>query len=191
LKPDHENIELIKAGSTQALALIYDQYSPQLYTKILSMVKDVEIAKELLQDVFLKIWNNRERIDTGQAFKSWMYTIAVNMVYDYYRKLSRDTKMQQDLLQHFAELYYTTDNDFIDGRRDILDKALAELPPQRLAVFKMCKIEGVSYQEAAEKLGISPSTVSNHLVKATKTVKEYIFNSKELLILLISYHFGR
>lgn len=191
MKSEDRNIILLKSGNSQALTLVYDQYSPHLYAKILSMVKDADIAQELLQDVFLKVWHNRERIDPSQSFQAWIFTIAVNIVYDYYRKLSRDTKIQQEMMQNFTAMYYANDDYIIDERRDLLNKALVKLPPQRLLVFKMCKIEGLSYQEVAEKLNISTSTVSNHLVKATKAIKDHIFNSPEILLLLISYRFGK
>ncbi|MDT3401949.1 RNA polymerase sigma factor [Mucilaginibacter terrae] len=193
MEAGHEHIiTLLKQGDTQAFGLVYDQYSSPLLAKILRMVKDTDSAEELLQDVFLKVWNNRERIDPSQSFKSWIYAIAINVVYDYYRKLSRDARLQQELINHFAEIYNSDSDDelIFEKRREILDKALAQLPPQRLAVFRLCRLEGKSYQEAAEELGISSSTVSNHLVQATKTVKEFIFNSKSLLLLIISWVFN-
>lgn len=191
MEAGHElTIISLKQGDAQAFGRVYDQYSAMLLAKILRMVKDTDAAEELLQDVFLKVWNNREKIDAAQPFKPWIYAIAVNTVYDYYRKLSRDARLQQELIYHFAELYKNTDDNFVfEQRQELLDKALQQLPPQRLAIFKLCRIDGKSYQEAAQELGISPSTVSNQLVQATKTIKEYIFNSKLLLLLLISWVF--
>ncbi|MVN90626.1 sigma-70 family RNA polymerase sigma factor [Mucilaginibacter sp. HME9299] len=159
-----------------------------LLAKILRMVKDTSAAEELLQDVFLKVWSNKEKIDSNQSFKPWLYAIAINGVYDYYRKLSRDTRLQEEMINRFEEFYNSAEDDSIfEKRRELLDQALQKLPSQRLAVFKLCRIEGKSYQEAALELGISASTVSNQLVQATKTIKEYIFNSKTLMFLLISW----
>ncbi len=187
----HEHIIVaLTQGDTRALGQVYDLYSAALLSKILRMVKDTDAAEEILQDVFLKVWNNRERINVDQSFKSWIYAIAINTIYDYYRKLSRDARLQQELINHFADLYQSTDDDFIyEQRRELLEQALQQLPPQRLAVFKLCKLEGKSYQEAAQELGISPSTVSNQLVQATKFLKNYIFNSKLLAILILSWIF--
>ncbi|MCJ8208987.1 sigma-70 family RNA polymerase sigma factor [Mucilaginibacter sp. RS28] len=184
------NITLLKQGDKTAFAHVYDLYSAMIFSKLMRMVKDRMVAEEILQEVFLKVWERREKIDPSQSLKSWIYAIAINLVYDYYRKLSRDHKMQQVLLDQFADLYYANNDDGIfEERKKLLDEALAQLPPQRFAVFKLCRLEGKSYQQAAEELGISPSTVSNQLVQATKTLKEYIFNSKTLLILIISWFF--
>lgn len=184
------HIALLRQGNTEAFGAIYDLYSGAIFSKLLRMVKDRMVAEELLQEVFLKVWENREKIDPGQSLKSWIYAIAINLVYDYYRKVSRDNKLQQVMLDQFADLYYAnTDDSLFEERRKLLDEALTTLPPQRLAVFKLCRIEGKSYQQAADELGISPSTVSNQLVQATKTLKEYIFNSKPLLVLIISWFF--
>lgn len=180
----------LKQGDTQALGQVYDLYSSALLSKMLRMVKDTDVAEELLQDVFLKVWNSREKIDIERSFKSWIYAIAINTVYDHYRKLSRDARLQQELINQFSEIYQSADDDFIyEQRRELLEKALHEMPPQRLAVFKLCKLQGKSYQEAALELSISPSTVSNQLVQATKFLKNYIFNSKPLTILILSWIF--
>ncbi|WP_295772290.1 RNA polymerase sigma-70 factor [uncultured Mucilaginibacter sp.] len=191
MEAGHEQIiRLLKEGDTAAFGQVYDQYSGMLLAKILRMVKDTSAAEELLQDVFLKVWSNREKIDANQSFKPWLYAIAINGVYDYYRKLSRDARLQEEMINRFEEFYNSADDDGIfEKRRELLDQALQKLPPQRLAVFKLCRIEGKSYQEAALELGISASTVSNQLVQATKTIKEYIFNSKTLMFLLISWVF--
>lgn len=180
----------LKQGDTQALGQVYDLYSSALLSKMLRMVKDTDVAEELLQDVFLKVWNSREKIDIERSFKSWIYAIAINTVYDHYRKLSRDARLQRELINQFREIYQSADDDFIyEQRRELLEKALHEMPPQRLAVFKLCKLQGKSYQEAALELSISPSTVSNQLVQATKFLKNYIFNSKPLTILILSWIF--
>lgn len=180
----------LKQGDTQALGQVYDLYSSALLSKMLRMVKDTDVAEELLQDVFLKVWNSREKIDIERSFKSWIYAIAINTVYDHYRKLSRDARLQRELINQFSEIYQSADDDFIyEQRRELLEKALHEMPPQRLAVFKLCKLQGKSYQEAALELSISPSTVSNQLVQATKFLKNYIFNSKPLTILILSWIF--
>ncbi|UEG52165.1 RNA polymerase sigma-70 factor [Mucilaginibacter daejeonensis] len=193
MEAGHEHIILLKQGDVQAFGQVYDRYSAPLLAKILSMVKDDGAAEELLQDVFLKVWNNREKIDLERSFRSWLYAIAVNVVYDHYRKLSRDARMQQEMIGHFADIYNSDVNDdqIFEKRRQLLNEALEKLPPQRLAIFKLCRLQGKSYQEAAQELGISASTVSNQLVQATRSVKEYIFNSKTLTLLLISWVLNR
>lgn len=152
------------------------------------MVKSPEIVDELLQDVFLKVWLNRADIDLSKSFTGWIFTVAQNVIYAYYRKLALDVKMQKHLLETFAEFYDQTE-DYIFNKEKIslLNEAIAKLPAQRKEIFKLCKIEGKSYQEAADILSLSASTVSNQLVSATKYIKRYVFfHSQEFILFCIA-----
>ena len=178
----------LKNGQRSGFDFIYKKYSKLLLPRIQRMVKVPEIADELLQDVFLKVWTKRAEINTDKSFKGWIFTIAHTTIFTYYRRLALDKKMQQHLLQVFVEFYdQTEDYIFHKERVQLLDTAVEQLPPQRREVFRLCKIEGKSYQEAAEILSICPSTVSNQLVSATKSVKNYVFfHSQEFLVFCIA-----
>jgi len=191
---DHEelqNLDGLKNGQRSAFDFVYKKYSKSLLSRMQRMVKSPEIADELLQDVFLKVWTNRADIDLDKSFKGWIFTIAQTTVFTYYRKLALDKKMQQHVLEVFVEFYEQTEEYIFNKERmQLLNSAVDQLPPQRKEIFRLCKIEGKSYQEAAELLSISPSTVSNQLVSATKSVKRYVFfHSQEFLIFCIAAYF--
>jgi len=191
---DHEelqNLYRLKNGQRSAFDFVYKKYSKSLLSRMQRMVKSPEIADELLQDVFLKVWTNRADIDLDKSFKGWIFTIAQTTVFTYYRKLALDKKMQQHVLEVFVEFYEQTEEYIFNKERmQLLNSAVDQLPPQRKEIFRLCKIEGKSYQEAAELLSISPSTVSNQLVSATKSVKRYVFfHSQEFLIFCIAAYF--
>ena len=173
-----------------AFAFFYEKYSPALHQKLNKMVKIAEIADELLQDVFLKVWIKKDTIDIERPFKAWLYTIAQNTVYDYYRKLAQDKKMQDHLIHTFATFYNQTEDYIYDKERTaVLNEAIDQLPPQRREIFRLCKLEEKSYKEVAEQLNISVSTVSNQLVHATKAVKDHVFfHSKEFLVFAIALY---
>jgi len=180
-------LEYLKNSRREGFDFIYSRYSRLLLPKIQRMVKNNEVADELLQDIFLKVWINRNDIDLSKSFKGWIFTIAQNTVYGYYRKLALDIKMQKYLIETFAEFYnQTEDYIFNKERYALLNLAIDKLPAQRKEIFKLCRLEGKTYQEAAEILAISPSTVSNQLVNATKYVKRYVFfHSQEFIMLCI------
>lgn len=154
------------------------------------MVKIPAIADELLQDVFLKVWLKKDTINLEKSFKPWLYTIAQNTVYDYYRKLAQDKKMQDHLIHTFATFYNQTEDYIYNKERTaVLNEAIEQLPPQRREIFRLCKLEEKSYKEVAEQLNISVSTVSNQLVHATKAVKDHVFfHSKEFLVFAIALY---
>ncbi|MEJ2884093.1 RNA polymerase sigma factor [Pedobacter sp. GR22-6] len=183
-------LSLLKNGERRAFDAIYQHYSHPIYARILAMTKLPELADELLQDIFLKVWEMHDRIDESLSFQAWIYKIAEHTVYDHYRKMARDAKMREHLLRNFAELYYHTEDYILNKERiNLLEKALQRLPAQRQLIFKLCRIEGKSYEEAAAILNISTSTVSNQLVKATKSIKDFVFfNSREFLIFMIAFY---
>jgi len=178
----------LKNGQRSGFDFIYKKYSILLLPRIQRMVKAPEIVDELMQDVFLKVWTRRDEIDLEKSFKGWIFTIAHTTVFTYYRRLALDKKMQQHLLEVFVEFYdQTEDYIFHKERLQLLNSAVDQLPPQRREIFRLCKMEGKSYQEAAELLSISPSTVSNQLVSATKSIKNYVFfHSQEFLVFCIA-----
>ena len=178
-------LELLK-GSEQAFEKIYKIYSGRLYGSLLKLVKSESEAQEILQDVFLKIWDNRQNIDVEKSFRSYLFKIAENKVYDFFRKAARDKKKEAELMA-IASSESLPDEDLLlsDENATILQKAIESLPAQRQQVFRLCKLEGKSYKEVSELLGISVSTISDHIVKATKAIRSYFDNEKGLLTLFI------
>lgn len=183
-----KHLEDLKEGRREGFDYIYTRYSKMLLPKMQRMIKNPEIADELLQDVFLKVWLNKSEINITKSFTGWIFTIAQNTIYAYYRKLALDVKMQKHLLETFAEFYDQTEDYILNKERvSLLNDAVEKLPAQRKEIFKLCKIEGKSYQEAADLLSLSSSTVSNQLVSATKYIKRYVFfHSQEFIIFCIA-----
>lgn len=167
-----ELLNLMKSGDQNAFEKIYKAYSLKIYWNILKMVKSEEDANELLQDVFFKVWEKRELIDPEQSFKSYLFQISKFTVYNFIRKKNLDKKLKDYLSRESTELYTHIDESIAYKQSDEFIKDLIEqLPPQRKQVYKLCKIEGKSYEEAGKILGISSSTISDHIVKATKFIK--------------------
>jgi RNA polymerase sigma-70 factor (family 1) len=183
LATDRELLQKIAAGDQHAFTTLYRNYSSRLFAKINHLVADEEITKELLQDVFLKLWAQRENLDPDKSIKSFLFTIAVNLVYDHFRKLSKNKKYAQGVLQTAVD-YYTHTEEGINSKESLklIHQAIDQLPPQRKQIFMLCKIDGKSYDQVAEQLSISPSTVRDHIVKGNKIVREYLLKNPDLVI---------
>ncbi|WP_316751497.1 RNA polymerase sigma factor [Pedobacter gandavensis] len=176
----------LKSGEESAFGKLYAHYSEMIYGRLLRLLKDPDMADEIIQELFLKVWEKRTQVNPLQSFKSYLYTIAENLVYDHFRKVARDRKLQEKFRQITTELYTHTEEDLlIKESMESINKAISTLPPQRQTAFVLCKMEGKSYEEAAEIMGISISTVSNHLVKANITIRAYLSKSEDLLPALL------
>ena len=177
---EKELLLLLLNGSEQAFEKIYKLYSNRLYGNLLKLVKSEAEAQEILQDVFLKVWHNRQSIDIEKSFRSYLFKIAENKVYDFFRKVARDKKREARLISLGTNEYVPVDELLqSDKKSAVLQKAIDSLPPQRQQVFRLCKLEGRSYKEVSELLGISLSTISDHIVKATKSIRDYFENNEE------------
>ncbi|MHA4894371.1 RNA polymerase sigma factor [Pedobacter sp. PWIIR3] len=175
----------LKSGSNTAFKFFYDRYSPQLYKKLLKMVHIQEIAEELLQDLFYKLWEKRESIDEEQSFQGYLYRISEHMVYDHYRKATRQARLAREVAQQSTELHSPIE-DFIDGKdaRRQIAEAISRLPDMQKRVFTLCKIEGKSYEEVSEQLGISKATINTHISRATKTLKAKLTDGNNTALLI-------
>ena len=177
----------LRNGSEQAFSKIYDLYSKPLYRNILYLVKDEDIAQEILQDLFLKLWLKRERIDPEKKWLSYLYESANRMVIDHFRKVAKDQRMINHLILTTVDHVTNAEDKLIDKETHaLLAKAIEHLPPQRKLVFKLCKMEGKSHKEVAELLGISTHTISNQIKAANKSLKEFFLLDNSLAVLFIA-----
>ena len=177
IKQDSSEAELsllLKEGDKNAFAMLYDRYKQPLSANLFKLLKSEELTFDILQDLFLKIWENKSQIDPEKSFRAYLFRIAENMVYDYYRKAARDTKMQINIIQTSSEIYSYIEEDLLIRENSALLRAAVDMmPPQRRQVFTLCKLEGKSYKEIEQILGISPKTINSHLFQASKFLKEH------------------
>jgi len=193
-----DEINLLKemrTGSVVAFNQLYSRYAPILYKRLLRLLKNPESVEEILQDVFLKIWNKRAEIEPEKGFKTFIYRVADNMAIDLFRKIGRDKALQLELWAASISFYLHTEEKIIDKEKaDILRQAIQNLSPKRREIVVLCKLEDKSYKEVAAQMGISVSTVSNQLVAAMKDMKKFIVkNYREddlvnlLFVLLLAF----
>ena len=177
----------VREGDVKAFERIYRSYSPRLYGSIFRIVKSVPVTEELLQDVFQRVWEHRKTIDVNLSFKSYLFTIARNLVYAYFNKASR-----QKLMERYLQAKEMSSSDVFRNQLEekeseqLLEKAIHQLPPQRRLVYTLCKIEGRSYDEVSRTLGISVFTISDHMVKAAKSIKAYYLSRALLYFIFLA-----
>ncbi|WP_285010934.1 RNA polymerase sigma factor [Pedobacter faecalis] len=185
---DFEEKELLirlKAGDKQAFESLYHRYKHRIAANLLRLLKSEELAEEILQDMFVRLWDRRSSINPEQSFRSYLFRVAENKVMDYYRRMARDKRMREKLTAAVSELYSHIEEDIFSKENSrLLQEAIDQLPPQRKQVFILCKMEGKSYKEVAELLSISPSTINDHLYKANLFLKAY-FRSDSGMVKLV------
>ncbi|NGM61772.1 RNA polymerase sigma-70 factor [Sphingobacterium sp. SGG-5] len=163
----------IKEGDHHAFMKVYDLYFHQLNVFIKRYVHSESISQDLTQDVFVKLWEKRAFLDRVSNFNSYIYRMAKNHTLDYLKKVSRLEIMPDDLLKEFkfstneVELFVTEQEYF-----KFLDNYMKTLPEKSRIIFNLCRDQEKSYDEVAEELKISKSTVKHHMVSTMKKLKE-------------------
>jgi RNA polymerase sigma-70 factor (family 1) len=177
-------LQQLQSGDEQAFYTLYHLHSKMLYVDILHIIKDREVAKELLQDLYLKIWERRRELDPERSFKSYLFIVARNIVYDYLRRVALDKKLKIRLMKSVIESY-THSEEAVDFKEstELVMTAIETLPTQRRKIYILCKVEGQSHEEISKELGISISTVNNHMVRANKKVRDYFLRNSDLAII--------
>ena len=184
-------VQQMQAGSEEAFTALYNYYSPRLYVNILRMLHDEEMSEEIVQELFTRIWQKRESIGLTENFAGYIYRIAQNLVHDYFRKIKKDKKLLEKFQLLLSEENYDPIEETVRFHEStaILYEAVNRLPPQQKKVYHLVKEEGYTYKQTAELMGISPQTVREYLIIATRSVKKYVIhylgNEKTLILIII------
>ncbi|MFN8254532.1 MAG: RNA polymerase sigma-70 factor [Bacteroidales bacterium] len=166
-------IHALRKGSVEAFNLCYDLYFSSLCSYANLIVHNHEIAEEIVQEIFVNIWIQKENLPVHTSLKAYLAKSVKNDCLDYLKHLKVKENYAEKYLRDFSEWYEDIFYDLIN--KDIqqsLDKAIEKLPPQCREVFTLSRFEYLSYREISEKLGISVKTVENQIGKALKIVRE-------------------
>lgn len=175
-----ELLSRLVGGDQDAFTLLYHKYSGPLYINVLKLVKDEQVAEELIQDLFARVWQKKSELNITSSFSAYLFRMGQNLVHDFYRKIQRDQRLYNHFKQIATEHYsYIEEALQLKEHELLLQKAMDTLSPQQRNVYRMCKIEGLTYKVTAEQLGISPHTVKEYLGKANQQVKEAMLNNMQ------------
>lgn len=186
---DKQLVELlIKNNSEEAFCELYKRYYKKIRTFCLSFIKIEEAADDIVQDVFTTIWTCRNTLDSEMSFSSFIYTVVRNRTLNFLRQVSQDTKVKSELIRLGHAEKNTIVNNLIEKEyNEILDLAIAQLPPLRQSIYLLSRKDDKTHKEIAEQLKISPYTVQENISAALKHIKKYLSHHTdiEFVILLL------
>ena len=173
LKIDSTLIVGLKKDDHDAFRKLFEQFSLPLYNFSLKYLDSKPAAEDVVQEVFIKIWDKRKELKTDTSFKSYLFTIAMNSIRKQFNKLSRYNEIKHEILLDSVDA-----DDYFDERDDykqLLDKLKAlvdEMPEKRRQVFIKKKFEEKSIKEISVELNISEKTVEYHITQALTFLKK-------------------
>ncbi len=160
------------AGIEEIFSQIYRSYHGRVFLFALKRTGDERYAEDLVQTVFLKIWERQETLRSGRVTEALIFTIARNLIIDRYRKGVLHST-------HLADLQIPVESDArpvdtSDERMAVLNKAINALPTRRREAFLLSRYHGLTYREIADEMSISPKTVESQISMALKTLRKQL-----------------
>jgi RNA polymerase sigma-70 factor (family 1) len=177
--PNEDTLEML-------FAELFREHEQRLYTLALRLTKSDAVAKDIIQEVFLKLWENRDSIHAIQNMEAWLYRLTENRIIDFLRKTAADSRLREAIwkqLQQIADepVQYVAAKEYTE----IIQKAIDQLPPQRKLIYRLNKENGMNYQQIADQLSISRHTVKNQLFNAVQSVRKFISRNVKLLLVFV------
>lgn len=182
---EKEWLVALRNGSEPAFAALYNSHVKTVYAFALGILKSPALAEDTVQEVFIRLWENAGKLNPDLPIRAYLFTLTRNHALNVIRRAGRESRITDEI----ALSAFDTHEDalaFVQRRQTqaFLGEAIAGLPAQRKKIYELCRIDGYSYKQAAEKLDIKDSTVNSQMVKAIRSIKQYLLKNGALLVLI-------
>ena len=189
ISEDYQLIKRLHKDDIFAFNELYRKYSPKVFNFTIKHLEHENDVKDLMQELFVTIWNKRKDINEHLSFNSYIFTISLNLIRKHFRKKVKDrniiNKWAEDTEQYSTETSYLAEYNNLEL---ISNRIIAELPHKRRQVFVLSRQKGLSNKEIAIKLNLKKKTVENHLNLALKYFRKK-YSSRSFLFSLFLIFF--
>lgn len=182
---DQVLIERLRGGDESALTELYNKFWQSLFMSSYNVLKDKELCEDIIQDIFMNIWNNREKLEIHISLKGYMYACARYQVFNQFKKNKDKIHVEffDDLDKRFQ--HSTPETQLMhDELVQQINSIVESLPLKCQLVYKLSREEQLSHKEIAERLDISTKTVENHITKALQVIRLSMGSSASMAMVL-------
>lgn len=172
----HEGKELlmqVASGNEFAFRKLFNLHHHRLGTYIFRITDSMEMAEEVVQDVFLKIWIKREALAQVENFNAYLFVISKNHALNCLRKQAKEWLLKKEW-DNYVDTTVSVEDSEISNYYSLLDEAIDQLPPQQQKIFLLSRHERLKYTEIADRVDLSKETVKKYLQIATHSIKAYM-----------------
>lgn len=181
---ERELLLQVAEGSTIAFQHLFDLYRNKIYSLGMYLTRSEFLAEEIVQDVFMKVWENREQLAGIQYFNAWLRTVAKNTCCNYLRTMALEKLAMNQLAANTATETASSENEVIARQYEqIIDAAIQQLPAQQKKVYLLSRKAFKKQEEIAHELNISVYTVKEYMKLAQRSIRRYLENRTELVVL--------
>jgi RNA polymerase sigma-70 factor (ECF subfamily) len=172
---ESELLRKVAKGDEVAFVAIFDHYQAKVFSISWKLTGVRAAAEDVVQEVFLKLWTQREKLPDVHNFGAWLNAITCNHIFNMLRKVSYEHAFLKEMLAtEFFNSSDTLHQISYDELLSLLHKAIAKLSPQQKKVYQLSRDEGLKYDEIAERMGIGRATVKTHMIEAIRQLKAFL-----------------
>lgn len=168
---DHNLVQLLKKGNVAAFDSLFEEYSQKLFGFALKYFKNETDAEELVQEVFVKVWENRQTLKSELSFKSYLFTIALNNIRQHFNKRATSLRYLESLHNEPEYNNQAINEDNYESSLLRINLIIGQMPVRRREIFIKSKLEGKSSKEISAELNISAGTVDNQVSHALSYIR--------------------
>ncbi|WP_343700422.1 RNA polymerase sigma-70 factor [Chitinophaga sp.] len=170
-----ELLRLLAKSSEQAYTIIYNAYSGNIFHAAMAYAKDMHVAQEIVQLVFITLWEKRTTAGGIDNLENYLFILARNAIFNHFKKTAREIKAKQHFSARQPQAADNTDHRVRMAQYNrLLESAISQLPPQRRTVYRLAREQGLSHEEIARQMKISSQTVKKHMALALQFVRTYL-----------------
>ena len=189
-------LKLASIGDQQAFTELFLLYKHQLYGFALRLTQSPELAQDITQDVFLKLWKDRSNLEQIENFGGYIFKLAQNQAINAFKRMANETLILSKI-KKATDIYEVGTERALEYKdaQNLINDVVTKLPPQQKLIYKLSREDGLKHIEIASQLKISPSTVKNHLTLALRAIREYLHSNLHItdlyLIFILTYLFKK
>jgi RNA polymerase sigma-70 factor (ECF subfamily) len=165
----------ITAGDPEAFKVLYQRYCHQLYGFLYQLTKSHSVSEDILQDTFMRIWEDRERLDGIRDFKAYVFTMVKHRALNSLKRISKEELMIRQIAHQSDMEDRSTESDVqYNELKKKIDRVVHQLPPQQRTVYQMSREQGLRQEEISDRLNVTVSTVKKHLTLSLRTIRKHL-----------------
>lgn len=173
---EKSEISLLSLGNRDSFNALYHRYNRAVYQNIIKIVQSTTHAEDILQDVFVTLWQKRETLDPERSIGGWLFMVSYHKSLTFLRKKIKEKLAHVDSLEAFEQIAQeeTIDETQFQKQLAMIEEAVNHLSPKKRAVYRMYRFEGKTKEEVAQDVGISPESVKDYIKQSNKAIRLYI-----------------
>lgn len=172
---EEQLMQMLSNGNESAFKILMEQHRERIYTHAMRFLKSHDMAEEVVHDVFLKLWLNRNNLHHKGPIEGWIFTVARNNVINRNKKIQNENKVINELkISYTIEDNSTQTSITFSEYQHVANQAINQLTEKQLTIYNLARHENLSYSEIAQMLNISPLTVKTHMSRALCQIRAFL-----------------